>query len=311
MTETAIDTATEIVAPPRPKKRNSKADDNEHLTPHESGLHAPGKTIWLAPSQIEYDLEHNSRPMNEKHITKLMASIREFGLLQPIGVLSYAHEDGAARYRLVYGFHRLIAMVRLMAEPGTRDIMARCELIEAEHEAALSVNTVENMHRADYSPLQRANLVARLADQGHSQTSIAGMMNCSPATITLYKSLLNLIPQFQKLADTGQLKLVDANAIAKLTAEEQQKRYEKWEEAKANKDEKQAKKENKESAEGGRMKKPPSSKKITAVFAEAARVEEGTKKKPTSATLFEVLAKYTAGRLKEPAMLRMVREIVD
>lgn len=119
-------------------------------------------------------------------LVDLMGSIKESGLLQPIGVVEL--EDGT--YELVYGNRRFIACKKL----GMKYIP--CVIGEYEQESdVLVANLVENLHRDDVSDLELGRYVNDLMSDTHSMTlsEISKRLSLSSSklkqTLRLYKNV--------------------------------------------------------------------------------------------------------------------------
>ena len=89
------------------------------------------------------------REFSEEELADLTASLKENGLLQPIMVRP-APSEGRARYELVAGERRWRASMRL----GWKEIPATVR--EMDDRTLLVLALVENMQRAELSPLEEA-----------------------------------------------------------------------------------------------------------------------------------------------------------
>ncbi len=118
---------------------------------------------------------------------ELVASLRDYGLLQPIKVRP--NEDG---YEIIYGHRRTSAMRQL----GWTECEAIVETIDDE--VALLQAITENLQRLDLSALEEAQIYATLQNRGYSQIRIAKLINRSSSHIASRLSLLQLPPEVQE-----------------------------------------------------------------------------------------------------------------
>jgi ParB-like chromosome segregation protein Spo0J len=106
------------------------------------------KTEWIALDSIETG--ERSRPLDESHVKRLVASIREIGLQTPITVMARRDDDGW-RSILVAGAHRLAAL-RELGEEG-----ADCFILPDDQDAADLWEIDENFARSELTDAQRAD----------------------------------------------------------------------------------------------------------------------------------------------------------
>lgn len=93
-------------------------------------------------------------------IEQLADSIREVGLLEPIGLLRQGQ-----RYQLLYGERRLAAVKSL----GRSSVKA---LVHPNAKDALLMTLTENMQRQDLNPLEEARIYQRMLDAGMTQSEL-------------------------------------------------------------------------------------------------------------------------------------------
>lgn len=97
------------------------------------------------------------RPANKAGVDQLVKSMRERGQLQAIGVRAVP----GGRFRLVFGFHRVLAATRL----GWKHIDAKVmDFVVAAAEMAEMAEIDENLCRVELDELQRAEAMARLQE---------------------------------------------------------------------------------------------------------------------------------------------------
>lgn len=168
---------------------------------------ADSTLVLLDPRQIKPDPDNVRR--EEADLEPLAASLREHGLLQPIGV---ARDNGS--YRVVYGSRRRAAAVLadLAAIP--------CVLVEAPPEDRLVRQLVENLQRADLNPIDQAEGLARLRrDLARRSPNLAEremdeaagrVVGLSGSTVRRYLGLRSLAPGVRDLIADGQLTVTQA-----------------------------------------------------------------------------------------------------
>jgi ParB family transcriptional regulator, chromosome partitioning protein len=170
--------------------------------------------VDLDPSRVEPNPEQPRRHFDEAGISALAESIRTHGLLHPIVV-----ERRGGDYRLVAGERRL----RAAREAGVATIPAivRPSTETARH--ALELALVENLQRAQLSPLEEAAAYARLADTfGLSHEAIGLRMGRSRSAVTNTVRLLALPAGVQEALADGRLSAGHARALLPLPDEQQQ-----------------------------------------------------------------------------------------
>ncbi len=128
-------------------------------------------------------------------IVELANAIRRQGLLSPITV--YAKADG--RYALVVGQRRFLAakQLRWKSIPAiVRDRMASGD--------AIAVSLVENVHRADMNPRDKAVAFQALLDRLGSLQAVHAETGVGIPTIKKYIQLFNLAPALQQKLAAGE-----------------------------------------------------------------------------------------------------------
>jgi ParB family chromosome partitioning protein len=174
----------------------------------------PQSLLSLNPRQIAADPDNVRREAAD--IEPLAASLREHGVLQPLGV---ARENGG--YRVVYGSRRRAAAI--MAELPE----VPCVLVDAEPEDRLVRQLVENLQRQDLNGIDQAEGLARLRRDLAKRTPGMGereldeatgkVVGLSATTVRRYLSLRNLAPGVRDLIADGLLTVTQAqhlNSIA-------------------------------------------------------------------------------------------------
>ncbi len=129
----------------------------------------------------------------DSSLEDLAASIREKGLLQPIIVRPI--DDG---YELISGQRRLMAcrQIGMQAIPA----IVRVGLDDVD---ATAISLIENVHRADMNPLDKARAFHQLAQHYRRDLGrVSKETGVSVSTIRKYLSLLELPPKLQQRLST-------------------------------------------------------------------------------------------------------------
>ena len=131
----------------------------------------------------------------DSNIEELAASIREKGLLSPLTVRPLA--DG--RFEILVGQRRYLACKLVPLDP------VPCLIREGLSDAdAISLSLVENVHRADMHPIDKAKALQALYAKHGSYEGVAKESACSIATIRRYLKLLELPPVLQDRIGTAE-----------------------------------------------------------------------------------------------------------
>jgi ParB/RepB/Spo0J family partition protein len=136
-------------------------------------------------------------------IEDLAKSIEKQGLLSPITV--FQKPDG--RYALVAGQRRLLACKQLgwsMIPAIVRDSMTDAD--------ATAISLVENVHRADMNPRDKAVAFKALLDRFGNFQTVSRETGVSVSTIRKYVQLLDLAPQLQEQLVAGEARNTEALA---------------------------------------------------------------------------------------------------
>lgn len=144
------------------------------------------------------------RNFDEESIRELAASIREFGILQPLVVTKIEREVAtgtAVEYQLIAGERRLLAAKYL----GLELVPAIIRSIDLERER-LELAIVENLQREDLNPIEAARAFARLQEEFRfTQREIAVRIGKSRETIANTLRLLDLPQMIQEALEKRQI----------------------------------------------------------------------------------------------------------
>jgi ParB family chromosome partitioning protein len=128
-------------------------------------------------------------------LDELAASIREKGLLQPITVRPAI----GGRYEVIVGQRRFLACQKVGHDPIS--CVIRDDVTDAD---AVTISLVENVHRADMNPLDKARALKALYERYNSYSRVATETSWSEKTIRRYLSLLDLPVEIQEKIGTSQ-----------------------------------------------------------------------------------------------------------
>ena len=186
----------------------------EYLPEGESPL---AEAIRMVPvAKIAPNPFQPRREFSAEQLGELESSIRENGLLQPLVVRPAL--DGAARdgieWELVAGERRWRAVRRL----GWTEVSVVPK--EVDDRAMLVLAVVENVQRADLSPVEEAAAYRRMIDDfGFTQRRVAETVGRERSTVANLLRLLQLPATVQQMVDEGSLSMGHARALLGLTDE--------------------------------------------------------------------------------------------
>jgi len=157
----------------------------------------------LPISSIKPNAQQPRTVFDEDALAELVHSIKEVGLLQPI-VVRKADQG----YELIAGERRL----RASKKAGLKSIPALIR--ETADDDMLRDALLENLHRADLTPLEEAAAYQQLLeDFGCTQDELAKRLGRSRPQITNTLRLLNLPPSVQRRVAAGILSAGHARAL--------------------------------------------------------------------------------------------------
>ena len=148
-------------------------------------------SIRISDLNARKDLEAGTE---DAGIDDLATSIREHGLISPVVVM--ARTDGS--YELIAGQRRFLACkkIGMTAIPA----IVRDDLDSTD---ATIISLVENVHRADMSPMDKARAFEKIQARHGSVKQVARETGFSDSTVRRYLSLLNLAPSIQEGLSTS------------------------------------------------------------------------------------------------------------
>jgi len=196
-------------------------DTNQQYTSEPPGpLPATGKTAiatdsdgqtHLAIDRIAPNPYQPRQDFNDAGLAELAASIKRQGMLQPIIVTPAPDTDADKPYVLVAGERRL----RAAEQAGLETVP--CVVRRAARREMLEWAIVENIHRADLNPIERAHAYRQYIEQFDlSQTEAAERLGQHRTAIANHLRLLDLCDDTQKLIADGSLTFGHGKVLAGL-----------------------------------------------------------------------------------------------
>ena len=181
---------------------------SEYKFPPDNALHESLKE--LAIESISPNPYQARTVWNEQELTELTESIKANGILQPIIV-----RPAGGRYQLIAGERRFRAAKK--ASFSTVPALVRQASDEQLHEWAL----VENIHRVDLNPIERAKAYKDyLSTFSLTQAEAAERLGEGRSVIANYLRLLDLPLEIKQMLAEKQLSMGHARAILALPTDE-------------------------------------------------------------------------------------------
>jgi len=148
-------------------------------------------SIRLSESNTRKDLEAGTE---EAGLNDLAQSIKERGLLNPVTVRKNDDET----YALIAGQRRFLACQKLKL--GT--IPAIIRDVSDDTDATI-ISLVENVHRADMHPIDKARAYQKIYEKYRDYNTVAKETGVTIPTIKKYLNLIKLIPSIQEKLTTS------------------------------------------------------------------------------------------------------------
>ncbi|MET8866493.1 ParB/RepB/Spo0J family partition protein [Nonomuraea sp. NPDC004580] len=199
----------EPAARPAPKPRPAQPAPTANPAPLPGRAAIDGTLVTDLPLNRIHDHPHNVRD-DLGDLTELAASITAQGLLQPVTVRPQPGKPGD--YELLAGHRRRAAAL----EAGLTSVPAVVRH-DVDDAAAIEVMLVENVQRRDLNPMEKAEALGRLRDQGYSGALISTRTGIPQGTVSASLALLELDEASRERVRSGELTVTDAlNAIRRL-----------------------------------------------------------------------------------------------
>jgi ParB family transcriptional regulator, chromosome partitioning protein len=173
-----------------------------------------GELSYIPVDQIASNPRQPRLNIDKEELAELTDSIREVGVLQPL-IVSY--DDQNDRYTLVAGGRRLLAAT----QAGLQTVPAIVRQISEQQRLELAL--IENLQRADLSPLESAEAYRQLVDEfGLSHENVAARVGKSRVTVTNTLRLLKLPEPVKKALTENRISEGHARALLALHTPEAQ-----------------------------------------------------------------------------------------
>jgi len=156
-----------------------------------------GEPLRIALVDIDEDPKQPRKSFDQAELESLASTIRERGVLQPIGVKP--PEDG--RYMLVFGARRL----RASKLAGQADIAA---VIVPDGQRDYATQVIENQQRANLSNSELAAAVNQLHGEGKQGKEIAAICNLKDYQIAAFRAVEKLPDFLAVRLDTGDMRAI-------------------------------------------------------------------------------------------------------
>lgn len=204
--------AAEKPAPPAKPVNSADAinsDTPKPTAPIRGAAAIDGPIVTDLPLDRIHDHPDNIRD-DIGDVSELAASIRAQGLLQPVTVRPLPGKRGD--YELLAGHRRRAAAI--LAGLATVPAVIRHDVDDT---GVIEVMLVENVQRRDLNPIEKAEALGRLRDQGYSGALISARTGISQGSISYFLALLELDDDTKERVRTGELTVTDAvNAVRRL-----------------------------------------------------------------------------------------------
>lgn len=146
--------------------------------------------------------------MNPEKLEELAESIREHGIIQPLLVTEERDAQGERYYQLIAGERRL----RAAKAAGLERVPVTIR--QSTPQELLELAIIENVQRADLSPLEEAASYQRLIDEFHlTQQDVAARVGKSRVAVTNTIRILALAPAIQQSIANGEITEGHARAL--------------------------------------------------------------------------------------------------
>jgi ParB/RepB/Spo0J family partition protein len=166
-------------------------------------MSATATTLPILDVHVEPGLNAR-RQEQESELEALRDSVARHGVLQPL--LVRPREEGGVW--LVAG-HRRLAAAQLAELPEVPVVQVTGERLE--------LTAVENLQRAQLSPLEEARAFKSLSDAGHSRKGIAQALSVAPRRVTERLTILEFTDAGQQAVGDGSLPLSAVSVLVELT----------------------------------------------------------------------------------------------
>ena len=154
---------------------------------------------------------------NSEKYLGLVESIRLKGIMNPINVRELQGENGQIVYGLVDGLHRFSAS----KDVGLETIP--CHVLSVADGELLEAQIIANVHKIETKPVEYSKAILAIihANPLLTREELATKLAKTTSWLSERLGLLKLTEDVASLVDSGEIKLSNAYALAKLPPEEQ------------------------------------------------------------------------------------------
>lgn len=156
------------------------------------------------------------KSFDEKSLKELADSIKQKGVLQPIGV-----REKDCKFEIVFGERRF----RAAQMAGLKDMPVI--IVDASDSEAEELAITENLQREEVNEIEEGRVYESMIKEGENIASLALKFGKSEKYIKLRLQLIQLIPAFRDLVQKGELRLNAAELISSYDSSAQKEIYEK------------------------------------------------------------------------------------
>ncbi|MBR6030308.1 MAG: ParB/RepB/Spo0J family partition protein [Clostridia bacterium] len=186
-----------------PRKVHGLGRGLDALLPQDAS--AGAAVTEIAIGELDPNPQQPRRDFSEERISELAQSIRDQGVLQPILV----RHTGGGRYRIVAGERRW----RAAREAGLETVP--CLIRELDDAQEKEIALIENLQREDLNPLEAAEGIRALMDDGgYTQEMASKRLGMSRPAVANLLRLLALPEEIRNLIRDGQLSAGHGRALA-------------------------------------------------------------------------------------------------
>ena len=169
--------------------------------------------LLLPLQKIEPNRLQPRKSFNEEELASLADSIRQHGVIQPLTVRLLA----TGYYQIIAGERRW----RAARMAGLREVPV--VIIEADDKKAMELALIENLQRADLTPIEEARGYQQLiGEYGLTQEQVADRVSKSRPAVANAMRLLSLPDELLSMVESGKLTAGHARALLSIKDERQQ-----------------------------------------------------------------------------------------
>jgi ParB family chromosome partitioning protein len=157
----------------------------------------------VAVGQIHHNPFQPRKSFDDEELSRLSDSVRSHGILQPLVVRQVGEQ-----FQLVAGERRL----RAAQAAGLSSVPVR--IVDFNDQQTLEAALIENIHRADLNPIEKAQGFKEYLDRYHmNHEQLAERLGLARTTITNLVGLLDLNPEVQNAVRVNQISLGHAKIL--------------------------------------------------------------------------------------------------